>query len=179
MLQGLEKIDLNILNFIHSTTQNTIFDKVMPYITFLGNMGMVWIVISILLILNKKCRHVGLMCLSALLLATILGEGILKHIIQRPRPFFAEPAINLLIKRPLSYSFPSGHTTSSFAVAGIIFATLKKYRIYAVLLAAMIAFSRLYLFVHYPSDILAGILLGLLCSKVVLIVYQKKYALKE
>jgi Membrane-associated phospholipid phosphatase len=168
MFQGLAGIDFNILNFIRNTTQNVVFDKVMSYITLLGNMGMVWILISVALILNKTYRHVGIMCIASMILATILGDVILKNIIQRPRPFLQVPTINLLITKPMSYSFPSGHTASSFAAASIIFSTLKKFRIHAIILASLIAFSRMYLFVHYPSDILGGILLGLLCSKIVL-----------
>lgn len=175
MLQMLERIDFNILIFIHNTTPNIIFDKVMLCITLLGNMGMVWIIISILLVLNRKYRYVGIMCMASLILAAILGEGILKNIIQRPRPFSQVPAVSILITKPMSYSFPSGHTASSFAVAGIISNTLRKYKIYAILLATLIAFSRLYLFVHYPSDILAGILLGVMCSRIVLKVYGNRY----
>lgn len=179
MLQLLGKIDFSILNFIHDTLQNGIFDKVMPYITLLGNVGMIWIAISIILILNRKYRHIGAMCIVALILATILGEGILKNIIQRPRPFLQMPDISLLITKPTSYSFPSGHTASSFAVAGIIFSTVKKFGIHAIVLASLIAFSRMYLFVHYPSDVLGGILLGLLSSKIVLTVYKSRYAKTE
>ena len=175
MLQGLGNIDINILNFIHNTCQNAVFDKVMPYITLLGNSGLIWIVISIILILSKKYRHVGILCIAALILAAILGEGILKNIVQRPRPFYQIPNVRLLISRPAAYSFPSGHTASSFAAAGVIFVTLKKYRFHAVILASLIAFSRMYLFVHYPSDILGGILLGLLCSKIVLTVYRNRF----
>lgn len=176
MIQVLENIDFSILNFIHLTLQNAVFDKTMPYITLLGNMGMVWIVISIILISNRKYRHVGIMCISALVLAAIFGEGILKNVIQRSRPFTHMPAISLLITKPLSFSFPSGHATSSFAAAGIIFNTLKKFRIHVIILASLIAFSRMYLFVHYPSDILGGILLGLLCSETILKIYGRRYA---
>jgi undecaprenyl-diphosphatase len=175
ILQEFKKMDFSILNFIHNTTQNPVFDKTMPFITWLGNMGLVWIAISILLILNKKYRSIGIMCIAALILTAILGEAILKNIIQRPRPFLQVPVINLLITKPMSYSFPSGHTASSFAVVGIIFSTIKKFRIHAIILAILIAFSRMYLYVHYPSDILGGILLGLLCSKVVLLVYKNKF----
>lgn len=171
MLESLQKIDINTLKIIHDYSQNYIFDKIMPLITSLGNLGLVWIAISIILISNKKNRTIGLMCISALILNTILGEGILKHLFQRQRPFVSMPAVHLLISKPTSFSFPSGHTSSSFAVAGIIWSQLKKYRVHAVLLACLIAFSRLYLFVHYPSDILGGIAQGLICAKIVLNIY--------
>jgi undecaprenyl-diphosphatase len=168
MIELLQKIDINTLKLIHDYSQNYILDKIMPFITSLGNLGLVWIVISIILISNKKYRSIGLMCISALILNTILGEGILKHLFERQRPFVSMPTIHLLIDKPTSFSFPSGHTSTSFAVAGIIWSQLKKYRVYVVLLACLIAFSRLYLFVHYPSDILGGIVQGLVCAKIVL-----------
>jgi undecaprenyl-diphosphatase len=174
MLKGLENLDLGALKFIHDFSQNYFFDKIMPVITSLGNMGLIWIIIALILVFNKRHRDVGIMIIAALILTSIIGEGILKHLIQRPRPFIAIPTVHLLIAKPMSYSFPSGHTASSFAAAGIIFSTLKKFRIHATILAATIAFSRMYLFVHYPLDILGGIVLGLLCSKIVLKVYKSR-----
>lgn len=171
MIELLQKIDINTLKLIHDYLQNYILDKIMPFITSLGNLGLVWIVISIILISNKKYRSIGLMCMSALILNTILGEGILKHLFERQRPFVSMSTIHLLIDKPTSFSFPSGHTSTSFAVVGIIWSQLRKYRVYVVLIACLIAFSRLYLFVHYPSDILGGIVQGLVCAKIVLKVY--------
>jgi Membrane-associated phospholipid phosphatase len=171
MLELLQKIDINTLKLIHDYSQNYILDKIMPFITFLGNLGLVWIVISIILISSKKYRTIGIMCILVLIFNTILGEGILKNLIQRQRPFMSMSTVHLLIDKPISFSFPSGHTSTSFAIAGIIWSQLKKYRVYVVLLACLIAFSRLYLFVHYPSDILGGIVQGLVCAKIVLKVY--------
>lgn len=106
--------------------------------------------------------------ISALLLGGILGEVFLKNIVKRARPFTYLKMANLLISKPLSYSFPSGHTTASFAAVGISMSKLKKYRFYILTVAILIAFSRLYLMVHYPTDVLFGIILGLLSSKIVL-----------
>jgi undecaprenyl-diphosphatase len=148
-------------------------DKVMVIITSLGNMGIIWVVISALLIMNKKYRSVGIMVLAALLLSTILGEGILKHVVRRIRPSANISAVNLLITKPLTYSFPSGHTTSSFAAAGILARCFKEYALEIFALASLIAFSRLYLYVHYPTDVLAGIILGLACSNVITYMFNK------
>lgn len=172
MLELAQKIDVNILKLIQNNLQNYIFDKIMPFITSLGDLGLVWIIISIILILSKRYRTIGLLCISAMIFNTIIGEGILKNLIQRPRPFVSMATVDLLIDKPTSFSFPSGHTSASFAAVGIICSQLKKYRIYIVLLASLIAFSRLYLFVHYPFDILAGIIQGLVCAKIVLKVYH-------
>jgi undecaprenyl-diphosphatase len=118
--------------------------------------------------ITPKYRKVGILTICALILSSILGEGLIKHLVKRPRPFIADPAVQLLIAKPLSYSFPSGHTTSAFAAAGIIVKMVKRYRAYVITLALLIAFSRMYLFVHYPTDIVGGIILGLVCSKIVI-----------
>lgn len=172
MIQLLEKIDMNLLKFIHDYPQNVIFDRVMPVITFLGDKGLIWILISLALIVSKKYRKIGIMTLGALVFSTIIGEGILKHLIRRSRPFLEVPSIHLLIAKPLSYSFPSGHTAAAFAAAGILATMLKKYRAYVIALALLIAFSRMYLFVHYPTDIIGGIIVGLICSKTVLYFFE-------
>lgn len=174
MLALLQNLDINILNFISNHFHNSILDKIMPVITILGNNGMIWIILSLPLLISKKYRHVGFMAIGALLLSYLLGEGILKHLVQRSRPFVNLPAMDLLIAKPLSYSFPSGHTASSFAAVGILWREFKRYRIYMVTLAALIAFSRMYLYVHYPTDILGGILLGLACSWIVFRVYETR-----
>lgn len=168
MIELLRQLDTNILMFIHDNIQNAVFDKVMPVITFLGDKGLIWIIISLALLISKKYRKVGIMAFGALALSTILGEGLLKHLIHRERPFVDIPTIHLIISKPLSFSFPSGHTISSFAVAGVLAKMIKKYSVPVFVLAFLIAFSRLYLFVHYPSDVFAGIILGLACSKIIL-----------
>lgn len=173
MMSQILMLDNIILLYIKDNMHSPIMDKAMVAITTLGNSGFIWILISILLMLNKKYRIIGLMALCALILSTILGEGILKHVFQRVRPSFDIPTVNLLIQKPLSYSFPSGHTTSSFAVAGILAKYFKKYAILFFAIASLIGFSRLYLYVHYPTDVLVGIILGLICSKIIICLGNK------
>ncbi|PRR79899.1 Undecaprenyl-diphosphatase BcrC [Clostridium liquoris] len=173
MMSLIQNLDNSILLYINNNIHGHIMDKVMVTITILGNNGLIWIVIAALLIINKKYRKIGFMALTALILATILGEGILKHLVQRVRPSSDIPAANLLIPKPLSYSFPSGHTTSSFAVTGVLTKYFKNYTFELFSLASLIAFSRLYLNVHYPTDVLAGIILGLICSKITIYIFSK------
>ncbi|OOP74332.1 phosphatase PAP2 family protein [Clostridium beijerinckii] len=162
----IQNIDNLVLSYINNNMHGYIMDKAMVFMTSLGNGGLIWIIISGLLISNRKYRKIGFVALGALILSAILGEGILKHVVQRIRPSADIPAINLLISKPLSYSFPSGHTASSFAAAGVLGKYFKKYAFGFWGLAALIAFSRLYLNVHYPTDVLAGIILGVICSKI-------------
>lgn len=153
--------DISILKFINDHMHTGILDKIMPIITKLGDVGIIWFVISIALIISKKYRRVGWVCILSLFISSLIGEVFLKHVIQRTRPFNIVPGISLLVKKPITTSFPSGHTTASFAVAYVISKTIKKFKPYVIILAVLIAFSRLYLFVHYPTDVLSGIVIGL------------------
>jgi len=175
LLEAIHNIDLNILKNLHDLVQNPFFDKVMPYITYLGNSGLIWIVVSVIMICIKKYRKTGILCLSALLLTTLLGEGIIKHLVQRQRPYNHIDSLNLLISEPITYSFPSGHTASSFAAATVLSCRMPKLTPWVFSFAVLIAFSRLYLMVHYPTDVLAGALLGTLCALIVLKIHRKKY----
>jgi undecaprenyl-diphosphatase len=100
-------------------------------------------------------------------------------VVQRIRPSADIPEINMLIAKPLSYSFPSGHAASSFAVAGVLSKYFKKYAPEFLGLASLIAFSRLYLYVHYPTDVLAGIILGLICSRIIIYIFNKMFFIKN
>lgn len=174
MIEFICYIDQTILFFIQSTLHYTILDRIMIGVTILGDKGLVWLVIAFAFIINKKTRHIGVLTLFALIFATIMGEGILKHLIQRQRPYADFPLIQLVINKSTAYSFPSGHSTSSFAAAYILSKYFKKLSIEFWAMACIIAFSRLYLFMHYPSDIVAGIILGLFCGKIVSLIYDER-----
>ncbi|MGV8984005.1 phosphatase PAP2 family protein [Clostridium sp.] len=173
MISLIQKFDSSILLYIKDNMHGPIMDKIMVTSTYLGNGGIVWIMIIAVLMINKKYRRIGFMALGALILSTILGDVVLKNVVKRVRPSATIPSINLLIAKPLSYSFPSGHTTSSFAVAGVLARYLKNYAFEFFSLASLIAFSRLYLSVHYPTDILGGIVLGLVCSGIIIFLFDK------
>ena len=168
-------MDQTILLWIQATWHYPILDKIMSMASVMGNKGLVWIAAALLLMVNRKTRFIGILTLAALLLATVMGEGLLKHLIQRPRPYDDFPSINLLIAKSSAYSFPSGHATSAFAAAAVLARYLKKYAAAFWALASLIAFSRLYLFMHYPTDIIAGILLGLACGEVSIYLYERKF----
>ncbi|SHK25893.1 undecaprenyl-diphosphatase [Clostridium cavendishii DSM 21758] len=166
MIDYFKKIDMKFSKYINENLRSYLLDKIMRIITRLGDLGFVWIIIGTICILKKTYKVEGNMILSALVVSTILGEGIIKHTVKRERPSAVEEE-ELIISKPKTYSFPSGHTASSFAVVGILIATGSRLKIYALILAILIAFSRIYLNVHYLSDVLSGVLLGLICSSIV------------
>lgn len=154
-------MEISILNWIQSI-RTPIGDAVVPIITRLGDAGIIWMVLSVVLLLIPKTRKSGAVMAVALCIDVILCNGILKNLFQRIRPCEINPSIQLLIARPDDFSFPSGHTAASFAAAAaLFFAGERKLGMPALVLAACIAFSRLYLYVHYPTDILGGIAVGI------------------
>ena len=172
MINYLQCIDIKMLNLLNRRFRYTLLDKIMPLITALGNGGLVWIIISMYLISNANYVIEGYMLLTSLFVTTIIGECVIKHLIKRTRPFANLIGNKLLIAQPITYSFPSGHTASSFAAVGIFLTMDNELSIFVLILASLIAFSRIYLNVHYPTDVVTGIILGLLCSKLVLTVFS-------
>ncbi len=164
----IQQADESILFYILNHLHTPFWDKVMITITSLGNSGFIWIVIAFLLLLNKKTRRYGILLTTALSIQYFLGDGILKHLFARERPFVRFPEVEILIRKPGSFSFPSGHTMSSFTAATIIFYFSKYAGIPAYILAVLIGFSRLYLFCHYPTDVLAGIVFGIITARIVI-----------
>ncbi|MDD3048414.1 MAG: phosphatase PAP2 family protein [Bacilli bacterium] len=176
-MTAIYNIDMSILEFIRDTLGGLFLDNLMPIITTLASGGMIWIVIGVMLLITKKYRKYGIILFIAMILCSIIGSFILKPLFERPRPFDLN-YIKLLIAPPTDYSFPSGHTMISFAAAMVIFYANKKMGIGALLLAFLIGVSRLYLFVHYPSDVIVGavlgILIGILSVKTFLKIIDKK-----
>ena len=160
---------LYAINNLH----NPILDKIMVAITSLGNAGLMWIGIAIFLLFIKKTRKCGFLMLISMILGLIIGNGFLKNVLQRQRPCWLDSNIPLLIPNPHDYSFPSGHTLASFEAAIMICLHNKKWGGISLVLAAIIAFSRMYLFVHFPTDILGGIMLGTAISLAVYYGYEK------
>ena len=184
-------MEIDFLHFIQGF-HNRYLDSIMMFITKLGNAGVIWFVWSVFLfalppmkrILKKDCddeylnkirkrRIVGVAALIALILTAIIANIGLKSIVGRPRPYQVDSSVELHFKCSDS-SFPSGHTASSFAAAMVIFFAYKKAGIVAIVLASLIAFSRMYFFVHFPTDILGGIVVGVLIAKVVNYFTEKK-----
>lgn len=161
MIASIFSVDNRLLAAIQRRMRCAFLDKVMPVITSLGTCGIVWAVVMVIFLRMPRYRRVGLVMFLTLALCALITNLILKPLVARPRPCHVSPEVPLLIPCPMDYSFPSGHTVSSFAAAVIILCVNPIFGIFAFFLAALIAFSRLYLFVHYPSDVLAGTLFGI------------------
>ena len=143
-----------------------VLDRIMALLSDLGNAGLIWIVLSVILVLIPKYRAWGIRMLAAIVLTFIVGNLIVKNLVARDRPCWIDPSVSLLIKSPSDYSFPSGHTMNGFTTAWALFRCNKKAGAAALCLAAAIAFSRLYNFVHFPTDVLCGMVLGIAGAEV-------------
>lgn len=154
-------IELQILDWIQ-TLRTPVGDTVMCFITRLGDAGAIWILTAVILTAIPKTRKSGVILAAALCIDIVLCNGILKHLFARVRPCDINTSVQLLVARPTDFSFPSGHTAASFAAAAALFwAGERKLWKPALVLACLIAWSRLYLYVHYPTDILGGVLVGI------------------
>ena len=160
-----EHFDLPILDWIAANLWCPFLDAVMPVITLLGDAGIFWIAIAVVLLFFPKTRRIGLGMGAALLLGLLVCNVTLKPLVARIRPYdyvleqFGVQ-IKLLIEAQHDFSFPSGHSIASFEAATVLLIHSKKAGVPAVVLACLIAFSRLYLYVHYPTDVIASVVLG-------------------
>ena len=152
-------MELEILYALQSL-HTPVLDKFMVFITTLSDHGMIWILLAAVLICLKKTRKLGIAMLLSLALGFLIGNVGLKNLIARPRPCWLDPSVPLLIPVPGDFSFPSGHSLVSFEGAVSIWLVNRKLGSLALLLAVATACSRLYLFVHFPTDVLAGAIIG-------------------
>lgn len=183
----LQALDTQLLLLINHGTANSVFDVLMPELSSHGYLLAFLFVIVLLIqgIVSKspvKKKYLT-MTTGAVLIAwaslyfSEWVENILKVMIARERPCRAIETIRLLVRCPGSFSMPSGHAISSFSFSVPLFYLTRdylamKWRLFPVILASLIAFSRLYLGVHYPSDVLAGALLGATIGLAFSMLYQ-------
>ncbi len=154
--------EVGILDFIQEHLTAPFLDPVMVFITRFGDGGIFWIAVCLLMLLFPKTRKLGAVMSLSLLLEALLCNLMLKPLAARTRPYVVNAAVTLLVKAPRDFSFPSGHTGASFAIVGALFFQKSRLWIPVCVFALLIGFSRLYLYVHYPTDVLAGIVLGML-----------------
>ncbi len=158
--------DLPILDWIQANLQSGFMDFIMPIITMFGDDGIFWIGFALVLLFFRKTRKTGLGMLIAMMLGLLVCNVTLKPLIGRIRPYDLKAemgvTVNLLIGAMHDFSFPSGHTIASFEASVVIFRNHKKSGIAAIILAIGIAFSRLYLYLHYPTDVIFSVFAGIL-----------------
>ncbi len=158
---------------------NPILDKIVVVITSLGNAGIFWILLTLVMLIVCKDKKVAWTSALALLFSLLVINIFLKNTVMRARPCWIDDTIPLLVKNPKDYSFPSGHSSASFASAVSIvqYAKYRKQGIAAVILAALIAVSRMYVFVHFPTDVFVGTILGIieaiLAGIIIRFIYRK------
>ena len=141
--------------------RNPVLDTLAVFFNYAGEHGEIWIAFTLILLLCRRTRKAGLAMAIALISYLIAGDFILKPLFARPRPCDVNTAVTILVNRPHGHSFPSGHTASAFAAAFALWLQNRKLGVPALVLAAFIAFTRLYLYVHFPTDILGGAVLGI------------------
>lgn len=176
MFEALNNFEIPILDAIQSLRCGFL-DAVLPIITAFADHGIGWIIVAVLLIIFPKTRKTGLMSGVALLIGLVVVNMTMKPLFARIRPYEVNEAIKaLLLVEPLAdFSFPSGHTLASFEVATVLMMRDRKMGIPALVLAVIIAFSRLYLYVHYPTDVIVGVLLGILFGVLGVLIVDKAH----
>lgn len=180
-MQAITQFEGAILLFIQEFLRIDALNGAMCFITHLGDKGMIWIVMTLILLIIRRTRRIGLACAAAMVLNLIATNIVLKNIIQRIRPYEVINSLNILIEAQHDFSFPSGHTACSFAAAWALWKTApRSYSVPALILAVLISFSRLYVGVHFPTDILGGLIVGILCAEIAFrAVYRIVPALKK
>ena len=168
--------DLPILDWIQAHLQSGFMDTIMPIITVFGDAGIFWIACAVVLLFFPKTRKIGLSMGIAMAMGLLVCNVTLKPLVARIRPYDFQIkelgktwndillAGKLLVETPHDFSFPSGHTIASFEAATVLLINNKKFKvgIPALILAILIAFSRLYLYVHYPTDVIFSVFAGIL-----------------
>lgn len=162
---ALLEFDGKILLWIQEYVRNDFLTPVFKFITSLGDEGFVWIAIALILVLIKGYRKVGISVGVSLLGSLLFNNMLIKNLVRRVRPYRVLETLTILIEEPGEFSFPSGHTSSSFAAGVVLYLLLpKKYGVPAMILAFLIGISRLYVGVHYPTDVLGGMVMGTLLA---------------
>lgn len=165
-------VEFLILDSIQAYMSAPWLDEIMVFFSNIGNAGLIWIFLAGLMVISKRYRKGGIIAFIALGIGLLVANVALKPLVARIRPCDINTAVDLLIARPTDFSFPSGHTVSSFAAAVSILFVSKRWGLDALILASVIAFSRLYLYVHFPSDIIAGIAIGIISAFVAREIYN-------
>ena len=165
--------DGQFLIWLQENVRTDFLTPIMKLITHLGDKGIFWILIAIVMLFFKKTRPLGIMAGIALVFSVLINNALIKPNVGRIRPYEVVDGLKLLIERQHDPSFPSGHSGASFAAA-VVFLVKgpKKIGIPAIIMATLIAFSRLYVGVHYPTDVICGIITGTCCALISMMIWS-------
>ena len=156
--------EFTILNYIQ-TLRFGALDACMLLLSQLADKGLLWLALAAVLLLGRRTRRIGVAVLLALAIGHVLGNGVLKHLFARVRPCNINLAVDMLVQRPHSYSFPSGHACLAFCTIATLYFARCRWLLWPVLcVGLLVCFSRMYLYVHFPTDVLAGAVTGCLCA---------------
>ncbi len=162
-MDAILQFDSSTLLWIQDTLRGAA-DPVVKIITHLGDKGILWIALTLILLAFRKTRRLGVFCMFSMLIGLVVTNLVIKNWVARVRPYELVDGLQRIIEAQHDYSFPSGHTTNSLACAWVLFRRApKKYGVTALVVAILISLSRLYVGVHYPTDVLGGAVIGI-CS---------------
>ena len=164
----ITQLDFAVLDWIQANMRCALLDWLMPIATALGTAGIIWIALLVVFLFVKKRRDSGIEMAAGLICGLLVTNLILKNLVARARPCWLRPEVSLLASVPTDYSFPSGHATSCFCCAVILMHHDRRFGIPALILAVVISFSRMYLYLHFPSDVIAGAALGSLIAVLII-----------
>ena len=173
MIDWIVNLDFSILYWIQENLRAEWLDSVCAFLSWAFELGIPWFILGGVLFCFKKTRAAGVIMVTAVVLTFFFNEIALKNALNRERPCTIDPSIKLAIEKPTSYSFPSGHTASCFAAVGTLLFTYKKLGIPLLLFAVLMGLSRMYLFVHFPTDVIAGALVGILMAWVTVRIFRE------
>ena len=161
-MDAVFQFDSSILLWIQDSVRGGFLTPVMTVITHLGDKGIFWILLTLALLIVRKTRPLGVLCAVSMVIGLIVTNLIIKNWVARIRPYELVHGLECIVAKADDFSFPSGHTTNSLACAWVLFRRApKKWGVPALVLAILIALSRLYVGIHYPTDVLGGAVIGI------------------
>lgn len=176
MEEMLIELEGPVLLWIQEYVRNDFLTPGVTFITHMGDSGFIWIVLTILCLIFARTRRNGVLMMFSLLLNFLVNNLFLKNLLARTRPYEAVAGLHRIIEAQSDYSFPSGHTGCSFAAAVVIYVMFpRKAGIAAMILAVLIALSRLYVGVHFPTDVIGGAVIGTAAALLVCRIYKSRF----
>ena len=172
-MNAIFNFDSAILLWLQNSFRNPVLNPIMIFITHLGDKGLFWIALTLLFLCFRKTRRAGVTSAISMTIGLIVVNVILKNWLARIRPYELIEELELIIEKQHDFSFPSGHATNALACAWVMFRLLdKKVGVPALILALLICFTRLHVGVHYPTDVLAGIIVGIFAAELAIVIVR-------